>query len=52
VTTLPGIEERRDSNGRTRYRVRVRKTGATLTATLPTFEQALCWRAQALVAWT
>jgi integrase len=46
----PGIEERRDSTGRVRYRVRVRRNGSTLAATLPTIEAALAWRAQALAA--
>jgi integrase len=46
----PGIEERRDSAGRMRYRVRVRRGGQELTATLPALEAALVWRAQALTA--
>jgi integrase len=45
-----GIEERRDSDGRSRFRVRVRRRGSNLTATLPTLEEALAWRAKALSA--
>jgi integrase len=45
-----GIEERRDANGRLRYRVRVRRNGGSQTATLPSIEDALAWRAQALAA--
>ena len=50
MASSPGISERRDRDGRLRYRVRVRRAGTTLTATLPSFEQALAWRAQALAA--
>lgn len=46
----PGIEERRDRDGRLRYRVRVRRAGGYQTATLPTLEGALAWRARALAA--
>lgn len=45
-----GITERRDAGGRSRYLVRVRRRGRAHTATLPTLEQALAWRAQALAA--
>lgn len=45
-----GIQERRDADGRSRYRVRVRRRGRYLTATLPTLEEALAWRAKALSA--
>jgi integrase len=45
-----GIRERIDAAGRTRYCVRVSKGGAMQTATLPTLEEALAWRAQALAA--
>jgi integrase len=48
--THPGIEERRDTDGRIRYRVRVRRSGATMTATLPTLAEALSWRSRALDA--
>src|SRR5581483_1069202 len=41
---------RRDADGRIRYRVMVRRGGRLQTATLPTLEQALAWRAQALEA--
>jgi len=50
VTTHPGIAERRDASGRVRYRVRVRRDGATLTATLPSLAEALSWRSRALDA--
>ena len=46
----PGITERRDSNGRVRYQVRVRQEGAYLVATLPTLAEALAWRSRALDA--
>lgn len=46
----PGIEERRDRNGRIRYRVRVRRNDSTLAATLPTLAEALSWRSRALDA--
>src|SRR2546430_15122301 len=45
-----GILERRDASGRPRYRVRVRRTGRLLSATLPTVEAALAWRAQAIAS--
>ena len=48
--THPGITERRDTDGRIRYRVRVRRGGATMTATLPTLAEALSWRSRALDA--
>jgi integrase len=50
VTSYPGILERRDAQGRSRYRVRVNRNGRSLNATLPTLEAALAWRAQALTA--
>jgi Phage integrase, N-terminal SAM-like domain len=49
-TAHPGIDERRDSTGRVRYRVRVRRRGITKTATLPTLAKAIEWRDQALAA--
>src|SRR5438034_1401532 len=45
-----GILERRDASGRRRYRVRVRRAGRLLSATLPTVEAALAWRAQAIAS--
>ena len=45
-----GIVERRDASGRPRYLVGVRRNARFLTATLPTLEQALSWRAKALDA--
>jgi integrase len=45
-----GILERRDADGRARFRVRVSRQGQTFSATLPTLEAALAWRAQALAA--
>jgi integrase len=50
TTTHPGIRERRDRHGRIRYLVRVRRNGATMTATLPTLAEALSWRSRALDA--
>jgi integrase len=50
TVTHRGIEERRDRDGRIRFRVRVRRHGHNLTATLPTLETALAWRAKALSA--
>ncbi len=50
MTTQPGITERRDRAGRIRYQVRIRREGATLTATLPTLAKALSWRSRALDA--
>lgn len=46
----PGILERRAADGRPRFRVRVARQGRTFSATLPTLEAALAWRAQALAA--
>lgn len=46
----PGITERRDSAGRIRYLVRVRRAGQEFTATLDTLEEALAFRAQAVGA--
>jgi integrase len=46
----PGIEERRDADGRTRFRARVRRRGAALRATFPTLSEALAWRATTLEA--
>src|SRR4051794_18501677 len=46
----PGITERRDAAGRSRFRVRVSRRGQWFTATLPTLDAALAWRAQALAA--
>jgi integrase len=44
-----GIEERREQDGRVRYRVRVRRgRGRALYRTLPTIEEALAWRAHAI----
>lgn len=48
--SYPGLQERRGADGRPHYRVRVSRRGQTLTATLPTLEAALAWRAQALAA--
>jgi integrase len=50
MTKHPGIAERRDSTGRVRYLVRVRRNGMSLTATLPTLAEALSWRSRALDA--
>lgn len=48
--TYPGIVERKDADGRTRFRVRVARRGHKFSATLPTLEAALAWRARALAA--
>src|SRR5947207_1963128 len=45
-----GVELRTDSEGRPAYRVRVRRGGKSQTATFPTIEGALAWRAQAVAA--
>src|SRR5579884_199116 len=45
-----GVELRVGSDGQTSYRVRVRRAGRTQTATLPTLEAALAWRARAIAA--
>lgn len=45
-----GITERRDADGRLRYRVRVRRGGVLQTATLGSLEEALAWRARAIAA--
>jgi integrase len=45
-----GIDVRRDEAGRVRYRVRVRRRGQVFSATLPTLEEALAYRAQAFAA--
>jgi integrase len=50
VHHYPGILERRAADGRSRFRVRVARQGHTFSATLPTLEAALAWRAQALAA--
>ena len=50
MTSYPGILERRDAQGRSRFRVRVSRNGHKFSATLPTLEAALAWRAQALSA--
>jgi integrase len=50
VTHHAGILERRDADGRARFRVRVARRGRTFGATLPTLEAALAWRAQALAS--
>ncbi len=50
MTPTPGITERRDRNGRVRYQVRVRRADTSQVATLPSYEAALAWRAQALGA--
>ena len=46
----PGIVERRDGDGRTRYFVRVRRNGASYAGTFATSADALAFRAQALAA--
>jgi integrase len=48
--SYPGVMERRGADGRTRYRVRVNRRGQSYSATLPTIEAALAWRAQALAS--
>lgn len=50
MTSYPGILERRDAQGRSRFRVRLSRNGHKFSATLPTLEVALAWRAQALSA--
>ncbi len=50
MTTHSGITERRDSSGRVRYRVRIRRAGMTLTSTHATLAEALSWRSRALDA--
>lgn len=50
MTGHPGITERRDSNSRVRYQVRVRRADRYQTATLASLAEALAWRAQALGA--
>jgi integrase len=50
VSSYRGIIERRDAQGRSRYRVRVNRSGQNFSATLPSLEAALAWRAQALSA--
>lgn len=50
MSPTAGITQRTDRNGRTRYQVRVRRAGTSQTATLPSYEAALAWRAQALAA--
>jgi hypothetical protein len=45
-----GITERRDADGRVRFRVQVRRNGQSHTATLGSREAALAFRAQALAA--
>lgn len=50
MSTPRGIEERRDDAGRVRYRVRVRRGGRSYARTLPTLQDALAYRAQALDA--
>lgn len=45
-----GVELRVGSDGQTSYRVRVRRAGTVQTATLPTLEDALAWRARAVAA--
>jgi len=50
MSPTAGITQRTDRNGRTRYQVRVRRAGTSQTATLPGYEAALVWRAQALSA--
>jgi integrase len=50
MTSTPGITERRDKHGRVRYQVRVRRAGTSQVATLPSYEAALAYRAQALAA--
>jgi integrase len=50
MTSYPGILQRRDAQGRPRFRVRVSRNGHKFSATLPTLEAALAWRAQALSA--
>jgi integrase len=50
MTPTPGVTERRDKHGRIRYQVRVRRAGTSQVATLPSYEAALAWRAQALAA--
>jgi integrase len=46
----PGIEARTGADGRARYRVRVSRRGRTFAATLPTIEEAVAWREQAVDA--
>src|SRR5436305_2010159 len=48
MPTYPGIEPRKGTDGRMHYRVRVSRRGQSFTATLPTLEAALAWRAQGL----
>ncbi len=50
LASHPGVVERRDGAGRVRFRVRVRRGGASQTATLPSLEAALAWQVQALAA--
>ena len=50
MTSYPGILERRDAQGRPRFRERVSRNGFKFSATLPTLEAELAWRAQALSA--
>jgi integrase len=50
TSSYPGITERRDAAGRSRFRVRVSRRGQWFTATLPTLDAALAWRAQAISA--
>lgn len=45
-----GVQLRTNAEGRPTYRVRVRRGGAVQTATLPTLEEALAWRARAIAA--
>jgi integrase len=45
-----GVQMRVDADGKVTYRVRVRRGGGLQTATLPTLEEALAWRARAVAA--
>ena len=44
---IPGITERRDGSGATRYQVRVRRAGRYQTGTFDTLGEAVAWRDQA-----
>jgi site-specific recombinase XerC len=50
MTSYQGIVERRDAQGRSRFRVRVARRGYSFSATYPTLEDALAARAKALSA--
>ena len=48
MATLPGIYERTDATGRTRYLVRIRRVGFSFTATYATLAEAVAGRDAAL----